>query len=46
MILAYFLLMLSMCGDAVGNKVYYSYAGIVANLLTLFAGILKNPGIP
>ena len=46
MILAYFMLMLSMCGEAAGNKVYFSYAGIAANLLVLVAGILKNPGIP
>lgn len=46
MIMCYFLLMLSMCGPAAGNNVYYSYAGLTINMLTLFAGILKNPGIP
>lgn len=25
---------------------YACYAGLVTNLLVLFAGILKNPGIP
>jgi hypothetical protein len=46
MIFAYFMLMLSMCGPGAGSKVYFSYGGLIANIMVLFAGILKNPGIP
>lgn len=46
MIFVYFMVMLSMAGEQAGNKVYISYAGLLINILVLFAGILKNPGIP
>ena len=46
MIFVYFMVMLSMAGEQAGNKVYISYAGLLMNVLVLFAGILKNPGIP
>ena len=46
MILTYFLLMLSMAKDGDGWFMYVSYAGLALNLLVLFGGILKNPGIP
>ena len=46
MILTYFLLMLSMAKDAEGWHMNVSYAGLALNLLVLFGGILKNPGIP
>jgi len=35
-----------MAGEQAGNKVYISYAGLLMNVLVLFTGILKNPGIP
>ncbi len=46
MIVGYFMLMLSMAGPDAGKTLYFSYGGIAINLLTLLAGILKNPGIP
>ena len=46
MILTYFLLMLSMAKDAEGWQMNVSYVGLTLNLLVLFGGILKNPGIP
>lgn len=46
MILTYFLLMLSMANNAASWHLYISYTGLGINLLALFGGILKNPGIP
>ncbi len=38
--------MLSMANDKEGWLLYVSYTGLAINLLVLFAGVLKNPGIP
>lgn len=46
MILAYFIIMIKMASNPSTVHLYICYGGIGLNLLFLFAGILKNPGIP
>jgi len=46
LILGYFLLMMSMAGDTNPLHEAFCYFMIGCNLKLLFAGILKNPGIP
>ena len=46
LVLFYFLFMINMIGEQLGPKIYILYSGLAVNLLVLFTGILKNPGIP
>ncbi len=46
MILCYFLVMINMASNPNLTHLYTCYAGLATNLFVLFAGILKNPGIP
>ena len=47
MILGYFIVMIGMAEkEGSKNHILFCYAGLIANLGVLFAGILKNPGIP
>ena len=46
MICFYFLMMMSMATGGNPYHVIFCYSGIALNLLLLFGGILKNPGIP
>ena len=46
MIIVYFLIMVSMAKNANVYHLTFVYALIVTNLLVLFGGILKNPGVP
>ena len=46
MILAYFCVILHIVTESVGRLAWIQYCGIALNLGLLFAGILKNPGIP
>jgi hypothetical protein len=46
MILAYFIIMINMASNPNIIHLYICYGGIGLNLLVLFGGILKNPGIP
>lgn len=46
MVACYYALMLSLANDTTGPHMYISYFGICINLLSLFGGIFKNPGMP
>ena len=46
MILVYFLIMVSMAKNANIYHLAFVYSIIALNLLILFGGILKNPGVP
>ena len=46
MIVVYFLIMVSMAKNANPYHLAFVYALIATNLLILFGGILKNPGVP
>ena len=46
MILVYFLIMVSMAKNANPYHLAFVYSIIGLNLLVLFGGILKNPGVP
>ena len=46
MILVYFVVMIKMASNPNTVHLYACYLGLATNLFVLFAGILKNPGIP